>query len=39
MKRIQLIELAHARSGDKGNTCNIGIISRKPEYYPILVEF
>jgi hypothetical protein len=38
MKRIQLIELAHARSGDKGNTCNIGLISRKPDYYPILVK-
>jgi hypothetical protein len=39
MKRIQLIELAHARSGDKGNTCNIGLISRQPDYYPILVKF
>jgi hypothetical protein len=38
MKRVQLIELAHARSGDKGNMCNIGLIARKPEYYPILVE-
>ncbi len=34
----QLIELAHARSGDKGDTSNIGIIARKPEYYPILVR-
>jgi hypothetical protein len=33
-----LIELAYARSGDKGNVCNIGLIARKPEYYPILVE-
>jgi hypothetical protein len=33
-----LIELAHARSGDKGDTSNIGIIARKPEYYPILVR-
>jgi hypothetical protein len=38
MRRVPLIELAHARSGDKGNTCNIGLIARKPEYYPILVE-
>ena len=39
MKRIHLIELAHARSGDKGNTCNIGLICRKPDYYPILIKF
>ncbi len=34
----KLIELAHARSGDKGDTSNIGLIARKPEYYPILVR-
>ncbi len=38
MKRVPLLTLAHARSGDKGNTCNIGLIARKPEYYPILVR-
>ncbi len=38
MARKQLIELAHARSGDKGDTANVGIIARKPEYYPILVR-
>ncbi len=38
MSRVPLIALAHARSGDKGNMCNIGLIARKPEYYPILVE-
>ncbi len=38
MKRVRLIEVAHARSGDKGNACNIGVIARKPEYYPVLVE-
>ncbi len=36
--RIPLSALAHARSGDKGNTCNIGLIAREPEYYPILVK-
>jgi hypothetical protein len=36
--KAPLIELAHARSGDKGNMCNIGLIARKPEYYAILVE-
>jgi hypothetical protein len=34
----QLIEIAHARSGDKGDTANVGIIARKPEYYPILLR-
>jgi hypothetical protein len=34
----KLIELAHARSGDKGDTANIGLIARRPEYYPILVR-
>ncbi len=38
MRRVPLIEIAHARSGDKGNVCNIGLIARRPEYYPILVR-
>ena len=38
MRRVQLIELAHARSGDKGNMSNIGLIARRPEYYPLLVR-
>ena len=38
MKKIRLIEIAHARSGDKGDGCNIGVIARKPEYYEILKE-
>ncbi|OGU00739.1 MAG: hypothetical protein A2085_04015 [Gemmatimonadetes bacterium GWC2_71_10] len=37
MKR-HLIEIAHARSGDKGDTANVGVIARKPEYYPVLVR-
>ena len=36
--RLQLLQLAHARSGDKGDTANIGLIALKPEYYPILVK-
>lgn len=36
--RIQLVEIAHARSGDKGNTSNIGLIAKKPEHYPLLVK-
>src|ERR1700704_2982830 len=36
--RIQLTKLAHARSGDKGDTANVGLIALKDEYYPILVR-
>ena len=38
MARVKLIEIAHARSGDKGDTSNVGIIAYKPEYYPIMLE-
>lgn len=38
MKKIQLKEIAHARSGDKGDNANIGLIALKPEYYPVLVR-
>ena len=34
--RVPLSALAHARSGDKGDTCNIGVIARSPEIYPWL---
>ena len=33
-ERVSLRELAHGRSGDKGNTANIGILARRPEYLP-----
>ena len=36
--KVQLIKIAHARSGDKGDTANIGLIALKPEYYTLLVE-
>ena len=35
---IQLLNLAHARSGDKGDTANVGLIALKPEFYPVLVR-
>jgi hypothetical protein len=38
MARVQLVQIAHARSGDKGDTSNVGLIALKPEYYPLLVE-
>jgi len=37
-RRVLLLELAHARSGDKGDTANVGLIALKPKYYPILVK-
>ena len=36
--QIQLVKLAHARSGDKGDTANVGLIALKAEYYPLLVS-
>jgi hypothetical protein len=36
LPRLQLRWLAHARSGDKGDTANVGLIALEPEYYPIL---
>jgi hypothetical protein len=36
--RVRLLDLAHARSGDKGDTANVGVIARKPEYYPLLAR-
>src|SRR5690242_4216370 len=37
MAKVQLVKLAHARSGDKGDTANVGLIAYQPEYYPVLV--
>lgn len=34
--RRRLAEIAYVRSGDKGDTCNIGVIARAPEYYALL---
>lgn len=36
MTEVPLIALAYARSGDKGDTSNIGVIARRPEYVPLL---
>jgi len=36
--KIQLVKLAHARSGDKGDTANVGLIAFRDEIYPILVR-
>src|SRR4029453_2868675 len=36
--RIQLAKLAHARSGDKGDTANVGLIALRDDFYPLLVR-
>lgn len=36
--KVSLFKLAHARSGDKGDTANVGVIALKDEYYPLLVR-
>jgi len=36
MNRVRLYDLAHARSGDKGDTVNVGVIARRPEDYELL---
>jgi hypothetical protein len=38
MAKLQLVHLAHARSGDKGNRANVGIIAYDPAHFPILKE-
>jgi hypothetical protein len=37
--KIRLVDIAHARSGDKGDTANVGLIALDPRWYPILVEY
>jgi hypothetical protein len=36
--KVRLVDITHARSGDKGDTANVGVIALEPEYYPVLVE-
>jgi hypothetical protein len=38
LPRLQLRWIAHARSGDKGDTANVGLIALEPEYYPLLLR-
>jgi hypothetical protein len=35
---VELLKIAHARSGDKGDTANVGVIALKDEFYPLLVR-
>lgn len=37
-RMVQLRYLAHARSGDKGDSANVGLIALDPAHYPLLVK-
>ena len=37
-KRIRLLEIAHARSGDKGDAANVGVIARNEQWYPVILQ-
>lgn len=37
--RIKLVDIAHARSGDKGDTANVGLIALDPRWYPVIEEY
>ena len=34
--KVRLVDIAHARSGDKGDTANVGVIALRPEWYPLI---
>jgi hypothetical protein len=36
--KVQLTRLAHARSGDKGDTANVGLIAFRDDLYPLLTR-
>jgi hypothetical protein len=37
--KVRLLDIAHARSGDKGDTANVGVIALQPRWYEVLHEF
>lgn len=36
--KVRLVDIAHARSGDKGDTANVGVIANRAEWYPVLAR-
>jgi hypothetical protein len=38
IQQVRLVDIAHARSGDKGDTANVGVIALRPEWYDIIAE-
>jgi hypothetical protein len=37
--KVRLLDIAHARSGDKGDTANVGVIALEPRWYEALEQF
>jgi hypothetical protein len=37
--KIQLLQICHARSGDKGDTANVGLIAREQKYYSVIEKY
>ena len=37
--KVRMLDIAHARSGDKGDSVNVGVIALRPEWYAILTRF
>ena len=37
--KVRLVDVAHARSGDKGDTANVGLIALRPEWYDVLRRY
>jgi hypothetical protein len=36
--KVRLLDIAHARSGDKGDTANVGVIALQPRWYGVLEQ-
>jgi len=36
--QVRLLDIAHTRSGDKGDMANCGVIALRPEWYEVLVQ-
>ena len=37
--KVRLLDIAHARSGDKGDTANVGVIALDPRWYTVLDNY
>ena len=37
--KVRLVDIAHARSGDKGDTANVGVIALESRWYVVLEQF
>lgn len=37
--KVRLVDIAHARSGDKGDTANVGLIALEARWYEVLEKF